>query len=305
MGQTGGKPSDDAGAIVLEGHTGKVYETRWSHDGRCAVSAGQNGELKLWTATPPAYRAHSWRDPGPTAGAQGYRCLVTHSLTNSWVMTCDIAVDGDYVIACHGGMDNSVNLVARRDINCPHDTVNQQAAGGMDHDGYIACVRFTSPAGTGLISASGDGTCTLWDVRAGGSRVREFKGHTSDVMGVAMCPQRPERFFSCGCDGTVRLWDTRAPEAAAVYQLRDASAASEPQQGDLNGTGRGHGNFLPPLLQLPPPWWIELNRMKSVNWSTTLSPLSNIVVHWLCRCGCGPVRHACSHRRRRWAAALT
>src|SRR5690606_31336874 len=67
------------------------------------------------------------------------------------------------------------------------------------HTGYLSCCRFFSdkvqPAARAamgsrelrffpfkdIVTSSGDMTCILWDVQAG-MKVREFKGHTGDVM---------------------------------------------------------------------------------------------------------------------------
>jgi len=55
-----------------------------------------------------------------------------------------------------------------------------------------------------LLSASGDGTIALWDVKTGGL-VREFAGHGQPAMAVAFLRNR--RIMSVGLDDTTRIWN--------------------------------------------------------------------------------------------------
>jgi WD40 repeat protein len=73
---------------------------------------------------------------------------------------------------------------------------------------------FRWPGRSGGPSAIGDA--------APGLRMRELKGHTDDVMGVAFSPDGT-RLLSVACDRTARLWDVAT--GAEVFVLRDHRAS--------------------------------------------------------------------------------
>ena len=65
-----------------------------------------------------------------------------------------------------------------------------------------------------MLTASGDQTCVLWDIKEGakdGTILNTFEGHTSDVMFLSTNPCTPTQFVSASCDMHARVWDTRTP----------------------------------------------------------------------------------------------
>ena len=76
------------------------------------------------------------------------------------------------------------------------------------HTSYISSVRFPEPGR--VLTASGDGTCRLWDA-VKGKCIRTFDGHEGDVMALACNIEYPAEFLSCSVDATCRYWDVREP----------------------------------------------------------------------------------------------
>jgi WD40 repeat protein len=62
-----------------------------------------------------------------------------------------------------------------------------------------------SPDNKYLLTASFDGTASLWDI-ASGKQVRPFAGHTGPVYGAAFSPDG-KYVATSGADQTARLWD--------------------------------------------------------------------------------------------------
>jgi WD40 repeat protein len=75
----------------------------------------------------------------------------------------------------------------------------------LAHEGLVKDVAF-SPAGTDLVTASQDGSVSLWE--SGSHRIRAvLTGHAGAVRAVAYHPDG-RRVASGGLDGTVIVWDT-------------------------------------------------------------------------------------------------
>eukprot|EP00488_Nonionellina_sp_1-RS-2012_P004275 TRINITY_DN9570_c0_g1_i1.p1 TRINITY_DN9570_c0_g1~~TRINITY_DN9570_c0_g1_i1.p1 ORF type:complete len:105 (+),score=17.50 TRINITY_DN9570_c0_g1_i1:76-390(+) len=80
-----------------------------------------------------------------------------------------------YNFIASGGLDNTVSIF--KTSNGPDQNVQQGGGGDAGHfrskdlyrelekhDGYLSCARFIDD--NEIISASGDGTCILWDVES-------------------------------------------------------------------------------------------------------------------------------------------
>ncbi|ETO02915.1 hypothetical protein RFI_34498, partial [Reticulomyxa filosa] len=81
------------------------------------------------------------------------------------------------------------------------------------HDGYLSCARFIDD--TEIVSASGDGTCILWDVDNKGPK-SIYADHTADVMSVSLNKKSSNLFVSGSIDTTAKVWDTRQGDHAVA-----------------------------------------------------------------------------------------
>ncbi len=90
------------------------------------------------------------------------------------------------------------------------------------HDGPVSSLAALTPAGTQLLSGSGDGTMRQWNLEDG-QQVR-LLNHGGPVLAVAVRPDG-KRFASAGVNGVVRLWDAQG--GALIAELRGDRYAVE------------------------------------------------------------------------------
>jgi len=129
-------------------------------------------------------------------------------------MTCAFSPSFDYIAS--GGLDNTVSIfrTTAKDTNGPNSGKfkSKELYRELEkHDGYLSCARFVDESNSEIVSASGDGTCILWDIE---NRTPKsiYADHTSDVMCVSLNKKNPQLFVSGSVDGTAKVWDTRKGE---------------------------------------------------------------------------------------------
>ncbi|MFG2211295.1 AAA family ATPase [Streptomyces sp. NPDC048638] len=172
-------------ATPLLGHTGAVYLTSFSPDGRLLATASYDRTVRLWDVSDP-------KRPEPLG-----KPLTGHT---SWVSTAVFSPDGRTLASASD--DGTIRLWDVRDPRHPQP-LGPPLAG---HDGTVYLVAF-SPDGRTLAAADEDRTVRLWDVRDPHRPKGRgaLTGHTAAVRSVAFSPDG-RTLAAGGDDSTIRLW---------------------------------------------------------------------------------------------------
>jgi WD40 repeat protein len=184
-------------ATPLSGHTGAVYLTSFSRDGRTLATASYDRTVRLWNVADP-------RRPEPLG-----RPLTGHT---SWVSSAVFSPDGHTLASA--GDDGTIRLW---DVTDPaHPAPLGKPLTG--HRGTIYLVAF-SPDGHTLASAGEDHTVRLWNTadprRA--QQLQVLRGHTAAVRSLAFGPDG-HTLAAGGDDDTILLWNTADPRRPKPYR---------------------------------------------------------------------------------------
>ncbi|NLX96920.1 MAG: AAA family ATPase [Rhodopirellula sp.] len=174
------------------GHREAVKAVAITSDGRHAVSASEDGTIKLWDV-----------DSGT--------CLRTLQGHGNWVNGVAITPDGSRVLS--GGHDNMLRLW---DLSAGSSQVLK------GHRSYVSSVAI-SPDGRLAVSGGGDCTVRVWYLRTG--ETRTIGVHTQAVAAVAITADGRQA-VSGGNDHTVLVWDLDRPPGDLERHVAGAVAAA-------------------------------------------------------------------------------
>ncbi|MFD3582130.1 AAA family ATPase [Streptomyces sp. NPDC058683] len=177
-------------ATPLLGHTGAVYLTTFSPDGKTLATAAYDRTVRLWDVSDPT-RPKALGKP-----------LLGHT---SWVSSAVFSPDGRTLASA--GDDGTVRLWNVSDPKHPA-SLGTPLSG---HDGTIYLVAF-SPDGHTLATADEDHTVRLWDVHnlRHPTSIGALTGHTEAVRSLAFSPDG--RTLAAGSDdNSILLYDISDP----------------------------------------------------------------------------------------------
>ncbi|WP_447038287.1 nSTAND1 domain-containing NTPase [Streptomyces sp. DSM 118878] len=181
-------------ATPLLGHSGAVYLTSFSPNGRLLATASYDRTVRLWDVSDPSRPKPLGK---PLTGPK------------SWVSSSVFSPDGKTLAGASD--DGTIRLWDVRDPRHPRLLGKPLSGRG----GAIYLVAF-SPDGNTLATANDDHTVRLWNVKDPGrpEALATLTGHTAAVRSVAISPDG-RTLAAGGDDGGIRLWkmtDPRRPE---------------------------------------------------------------------------------------------
>jgi hypothetical protein len=167
-----------------ERHGGAMLGVAVSRDSKRAVTASDDGTLRVWD-TAEGRRLHVLQGHGGRVGV--------------------VALTGDGMTAISGSADGSLRIWGLDS--------GQLRATVRGHEDEVLTVAHMEGRQE-IVSGGADGLVKTWDL-ASGSMIKVLEGHTGAVLDVAVAKDG-QRIISASADGTLRVWDRETGQAQQV-----------------------------------------------------------------------------------------
>ncbi|PVU94263.1 hypothetical protein BB561_002682 [Smittium simulii] len=101
-----------------------------------------------------------------------------------------------------------------------------------------------------IITSSVDTTCTVWDIETQQAKT-QLIAHDKEVYDVKFIPNTTDLFYTCGADGSVRMFDLRnLDHSTIVYEERPSIYPKAQLNSSGDFSANGLGTFSLPLLRI-------------------------------------------------------
>jgi len=170
---------------TLKGHQDWVYLIVFSPDGNKALSASEDGTMKVW-------------DIEKKAEAQNFQ--VEH------IWAAAFSPDGRQILT--GGDDGTIT---RWDA-----TTGAELDTFQGHTSRVYAVAFSSD-GSQAVSGDGKGTIKVWDIEQN-KAIDSYQAHSDIVTSVAFLATDNNQVLSASYDNTIKLWELTATPAETEEQ---------------------------------------------------------------------------------------
>jgi WD40 repeat protein len=202
---------------TLSGHSRTVNAVALSADGRLAVSASDDGMLKVWNVDTGrelrSLKGHSGAVYGVALSADGRRAVSASSdkTLKVWdvdsgreLLTLREHSDAVYAVALSTDGRRAVSASGDDTLKVWDVESGRELRTLAGHNASVAGVALSAD-GQRAVSASDDLTLKVWDVE-GGRELCTLKGHADQVRGVALRADG-RRAVSASIDETLKVWD--------------------------------------------------------------------------------------------------
>lgn len=190
--------------LEIGGHSGAVWQARFSPDGDRLVTAGWDGLLFIWDA----------QSGEVSAAPRGHAAAVYGAA---------FSPDGEQLATA--GQDNTVRVWAllQDKVSQGDATVAFPALTLTGHDTWVRDVAYT-PDGQRLVTGSDDATARVWDA-ASGAELLVLRGHEDAIYGIDVSADG-QWLATASADGTARIWDLASGEVAQTLSGHNEAVRS-------------------------------------------------------------------------------